>query len=178
MNHWENSVKFRLVLHWGGVRKEGGPIFRLPKTWEEPITLRPQSLRITHMSPLDPSTGGKKSANKTQKNDSDQTHHPSGRYWRSFLTGRHVSLGRWIIWQKHIKKSAYIYGSQCLPYAKPAPFTYYTKQTRTREIHLIFSFINRTNVHNICVTEGKRALLLLKLKESQSHDGPYLSVCV
>ena len=21
MNHWENSVKFRLVLHWGGVRK-------------------------------------------------------------------------------------------------------------------------------------------------------------
>ena len=78
----------------GGVRKEGGPIFRLPKTWEEPITLRPQSLRITHMSPLDPSTGGKKSANKTQKNDSDQTHHPSGRYWRSFLTGRHVSLGR------------------------------------------------------------------------------------
>lgn len=79
---------------------------------------------------------------------------------------------------KTYKKSAYIYGSQCLPYAKPAPFTYYTKQTRTREIHLIFSFINRTNVHNICVTEGKRALLLLKLKESQSHDGPYLSVCV
>lgn len=201
------SVKFRLVLHWGGQTRGGqkrrGGLLVLPffgfvtkDVGGADNLTTPKSSYNTHVSAGWPSypPQWRKNRRRRQKNDSSQTHHPSGRYWRSSLTADlSLSLFRprwWCTTSNYIvaeslgkkKRSAYIRADVFLMSTRTA-----TTKTRTsncftwkspivsRPIYICYIIINRKK-ENKCV--GVEHCVVIVEAQGEQHDGPYLSVCV